>query len=330
MINPYLELDILQVQIRKIKPGQDVSSNRLKIEKGIVPFSELLCSLKKKAPDKKPHAQFLQEIISLIDTNFYHNKENTKAISFSHNPTNGFSPEKGTLWGIYQGGLTGENYDVFDRSDVEKSELTINEDKVTTTEYYFSLWLPEQGTTGILVFQKYKHQNCVSLMRKVITMAFCKNGYKPQFVKNIPQQYVSDFLDNCSINAIDIVRTKFNYENEIKPVIQEFCAAKIVRKITQLAFKLDRFLSLEDFKKNILQSVGAVIPDYDESEDDIIVHYKNEFGASVKTRLANVEDMLPNYVLDVDYFDGSTKRPIWHKLHEEVQHIVEKMQRQMS
>lgn len=329
MAQRVIELDFFLVQIKKFKPNQNGPFSKRKTEKEISPFSELNKILQEKNQSASPQAQFLQEIVCQLDTQFYHNRDNTKAISFSDNPIRGSSAVKGTLWGIFRGGLTGENYVVFDRDNVNASEITISEDKVTTAEYYFTVWLPEKGTTGIMILQKFKHQNCNALIREVIQSVFCENGFRPKFVRDIPQEYVKEFLDNCVIDAIDVVRPKVDTENSVNPSIAEFKGCKLVNKLTKLAFSLQRFPSLQAFRKDVIQSVGVVIDNFNEKEDVIHVHYKNEHGSSVRVRLSNVEDMLPNYVLDVDYFDNEKKCPIWDKLHEEVQHILENIQRQI-
>ena len=329
MAQRIIELDIFLIQLKKFKPNQTGPFPKRKTEKEVSPFSEFNEILKGKNPYSNPQAQFLQEIVCQLDTQFYHNRDNTKAISFSDNPLRGTSAANGTLWGIYKGGLTGENYAVFDRDNVNTAEITISEDKVTTAEYYFTLWLPEKGTTGILILQKFKHQNCNALIREVVQSVFCENGFRPKFVRDIPQQYVEEFLNNCVIDAIDIVRPKIDTENSVNPVIAEFKGAKLVNKLTKLTFSLQRFSSLQAFRKDVIQSVGVVIENFNEKEDEILVHYKNEHGSSVRVRLSNVEDMLPNYVLNADYFDNEKKCPIWDKLHEEVQHILKRMQYQI-
>ena len=135
MAQRIIELDIFLILIKKFRPNQIGPFSKRKTEKEISPFSELNEILKEKTPNNTPQAQFLQEIVCQLDTQFYHNRDNTKAISFSDNPVRGTSSVKGTLWGIYKGGLTGENYTVFDRDNVDISEITISEDKVTTAEY---------------------------------------------------------------------------------------------------------------------------------------------------------------------------------------------------
>ena len=167
----------------------------------------------------------LTDFINGFNASFKSNKDNTKAVSITTDLFHGVSKTEYTAWGVFKGGSTGINREIYKSDNATTLKGTIDDDNVTSLLYFYKLWLPQDSNVGILMVQSYTSMGCTALFKEQLEDYFISKGYKPYWNKCVPKSYIEKYLKDGYINEIRVVHSKRDYKKPLDPIFGPFIKA---------------------------------------------------------------------------------------------------------
>ena len=98
---------------------------------------------------------FLEDFINGFNASFKPNKNNTQAMSVTTDQFKGYDSNDYTVWGIFKGGTTGIEYDIYQSNNATTPTSKVAGDSVTSLYYFYKIWIPIDSNIGILWVQSY-------------------------------------------------------------------------------------------------------------------------------------------------------------------------------
>lgn len=331
-----LKLDIFYFSLKKIKrktirriPGEErVVYFTEKEESMLGDFVNTLSS--DEIDDRNYMKVFLEDFINGFNASFKPNKNNTQAMSITTDQFKGYDSNDYTVWGIFKGGSTGIEYDVYQSSDATIPTGKVAGDSVTSLYYFYKIWIPIDSNVGILMVQSYTNTGCSTLFKEQLSNYFISNGYKVEWSKCIPDEYIEKFLKDGYISEIQVIHSKRDENKPLNPVFLPFTHAKRRSVFSRFKISFKDFISVANYK-NVLQSqIRAIDIDYDESQDKVKLFYIDAKGKKANATLANIDSILPTITLDDSLKEDNSQLPKWGDLHEYTKGILENIKDQIS
>lgn len=320
-----LIMEIYSFQLKKLKePAQRSNTGRwrCKIEKDPSDFRDFVNSLNLQGEEMVEYMKvILNSFVSSFDGKFVKTKSGTSASSLTSDPFNSFSAERFLLWGKFKAGNAGLRFKVYDVDNATQAERDITPNKVPSTDFFFMLWLPKDSNTGMLMVQRYNTFGFVASFRERIDDWFIQNGYKPTWVKYIPQEVLQNYYQNGSINKIEVTYANRVKRRKFDPLFSSFKSSNKKVVIDGFNIPLIDFINKVNRENAIKDDIKGVVSDFDAERDSIRLFYTN--GTSpASAELADVEDIFPKIVLDDDLIDENNV-PKWNDVLEKAKEMLE-------
>ena len=121
-------LDIYTFQLQKKVKG--------KYQKEATSFDEIAKVLINMNPQKSKMAALLQQIVKTFDTSFLLSPDSSKAICFKNVEDFNISEDSNTISGIFLGGNTGQQYDVYNNEDASTVTHIIKPSEVASLPFF--------------------------------------------------------------------------------------------------------------------------------------------------------------------------------------------------
>lgn len=328
-----LKLDIYYFSLKKIKKiiqrktKEGIKTGYL-TEKDNCLFQDFVQSLSLKE-DKDYMEVLLSSYVNGFNASFKPNKNNTQAMSITTDLFHGFSSNDYTAWGIFNGGTTGINREIYKSNNATKATGTIEEDNVTSLPYFYKIWLPKDSNVGILMVQSYTSSGCTTLFKEQLGNYFISKSYKVHWSKCIPKSYIEKYFKDGYINEIHVLHSKKNTEKPLNPIFGTFTHAKRKSIFNRFNIPLVDFISTLNYKSVLKSQIKAIDLNYDEESDKVKLFYTNN-GRGANASLADIENILPIITLDDSLKDENTQLPKWEELHEFTKNMLEDLKKQIS
>jgi hypothetical protein len=332
-----LKLDIYYFSLKKItevvervvKGGETRTGYRT--ENDDCMFSDFVKSISSAEVDSTDYMKvFLDDFINGFNEVFKENRENTQAISLTPNLYHGHSSLDYTAWGSFMGGPTGIHRDVYKSNNAKEPTGTLDTDNVASLYYFYKIWLPIDSNTGIIMVQSYTSAGCTSLFKEQFEEYFISKGYKPDWGKCIPDEYIKGYLKEGYVNEIQVIHKKRDDSDSFTPVFKQFTKARTRTILSSLQIPFSVLISTPHYKSVLKSDIKAVDISFDEDEDIVKLYYKDENGAKAHASLANIENILPTITLDDSLKDTTTQFPKWNEIHNFTKNLLEKIKLQIG
>lgn len=311
---------------RKTKIGKRIG---YKTEKKDCLFNDFINSLTLKKEDDEFMKLFLEDLISGFNASFKSNKNDTQAMSITTDSIRKFNSKKYIVWGVFKGGQMGINREIYQSNDAQNIKNTIQENDVTSLYYFYKIWLPRDSNVGILMIQSYTSLGCSALFKEQLGDYFISKGYKPNWNKFVPKEYIEKYLKNGYLNELQIVHSKKDKYTPLEPIFKPFQKATRKSVLSKFQIALSDILSLPNYKKILKESILAVDTGYDEDHDCVKLFYTSN-GKSAHTTLADIENILPAIILDEELKDNDTQLPNWEELNKFTDNMIENIKEQIG
>jgi hypothetical protein len=320
-----LILEIYSFQLKKLKaPAQKSATGRwrCKLEKNPSNFIDFVNSLDLQGETMNNYMNvILRSFVSSFEGKFVKTISGTSVSSLTSDPFNGFSSDKFLLWGKFKAGNAGLRFKVYDVNDATQAERDITPNKVPSTEFFFMLWLPKDSNTGMLMIQRYNTFGFVASFRERIDDWFIQKGFKPTWIKYIPQEVLQNYYQNGSINKIEVTYAKRVKRRKFDPLFTPFKSSNKKVVIDGFNIPLIDFINKVNRENAIKDDIKGVVSDFDADKDSVRLFYTN--GSSpASAELGDVEDIFPKIVLDDSLLDGNNI-PIWNAVLQKAKELLE-------
>lgn len=329
-----LKLDIYYFTLNKIikryerntKVGKRIG---YKTEKKDSQFNDFINSFVLKKEDDEFMKFFLEDFISGFNASFKSNKNDTQAMSITTDLIGNFNSKKYIIWGVFKGGQMGINREIYQSNDAKNIKDTIQENDVTSLRYFYKVWLPRDSSVGILIIQGYTSLSCSVLFKEQLGDYFISKGYKPNWGKFVPKEYIGEYLKNGYLNELQIIHSKKDENTPLDPIFKPFQSATRKSVLSKFQIALSDILSVPNYKKILKESILAIDTEYDESHDCVKLFYTSN-GKSAHTTLADIENILPAITLDDEFKDNDTQLPKWEELNKFTNDMLENIKKQIG
>ena len=328
-----LKLDIYYFSLNKIIESRERKTKvckkiGYKIEKENSKFKDVIESFTTQGNDDFMKT-FIEDFINGFNSSFKSSKTNTQAISITTNLLRNFDSKKFVIWGVFKGGQIGINREIYQSNDANNIKDTIHENDVTSLYYFYKIWFPKDSNIGILIIQSYTSLGCSALFKEQLSDYFISKGYKPNWTKFVPQEYIKKYLKDGYLNELQIIHSKKDENTPLAPIFKPFQSATRKSVFSKFQIALSDILSLPNYKKILNESILAVDTEYNESRDCVKLFYTSN-GTSAHTTLAKIEKILPTIILDDELKNNDTQLPKWEELNRFTNDMLENIKKQIG
>lgn len=297
-------LDVFTFQLQKKVSG--------KYQKEATSFDDIAKDMIDVNPNKSKMSAFLQEIVKTFDTSFMLNSDCSKAICFKNVGDFCISEDSNTISGIFLGGNTGQQYDVYDNEDSSTATHVVKPTEVASLPFFFKIWFPKEFNTGVLVVHRYSTNSCFSLFKKRLCELFSTFGYKLNTQKFVPKDKIDEFRDNCNIFKIGISWKK-GLDNSLKPQVDLLKGNTFSSAITGISLPASRLITDLAYQRKVTSEVSTIYPEYDESLHNLTFYYVDSKGQKASSTIDALECLLPSISLGATCVK-SDNTPNWDEI----------------
>ncbi|MFV0331842.1 MAG: hypothetical protein ACK5M3_09240 [Dysgonomonas sp.] len=331
-----LKLDINYFTLKKIK---EETTRRIRGEERVAYLTEKdECILKdfvntlsiEEIDEANYMKVFLEDFINGFNSSFKPNKNNTQAMSVTTDQFKGYDSNDYTVWGIFKGGATGIEYDIYQSSNATIPTSKVAGDSVTSLYYFYKIWMPIDSNVGILMVQSYTNTGCTTLFKEQLSSYFIAKGYKAEWSKCIPDEYIDRFLKDGYISEIQVVHRNRDTNRPLNPVFNPFTHAKRRSIFSRFKIPFKDFISVVNYKNVLKSQIKAIDTDYDETQDKVKLFYVDSEGKRANATLANIDSILPTITLDDSLKEDNSQLPKWDDLHQYTKGMLNDIKRQIS
>ncbi len=297
-------LDVYTFQLQKKVKG--------KYQKEATSFDEIAKVLINMNPQKSKMAALLQQIVKTFDTSFLLSSDSSKAICFKNVEDFNISEDSNTISGIFLGGNTGQQYDVYNNEDASTVTHIIKPSEVASLPFFFKIWFPKDFNTGVLVVHRYSTNSCFGLFKKNLYELFSSIGFKLNTQKFVPKEKIDEFLENCNIFKIGISWKK-GIDNSLKPKVDLLQGNSFTSAITGISIPAFRLITDHKYRRKVTDEVSTVYPEYNESLHNLTFYYLDSKGQKASSTIEALECLLPSISLGVTCVH-SDNTPNWDEI----------------
>lgn len=297
-------LDVFTFQLQKKELG--------KYHKEAIAFDEIAKALIDSNPSKSKMGALLQEIVKTFDTSFLISSDSSKAICFNNVRDFCISEDSNTISGIFLGGNTGQQYDVYNNEDASTVTHVVKPSEVASLPFFFKIWFPKNFNTGVLVVHRYSTNTCLGLFKKRLSELFSTLGYKLNTQKFVPKDKVEEFLDNCNIFKIGISWKK-GLDNSLKPEVDLLQGNSFSSAITGISLPASKLISDLAYRRKVTSEISALYPEYDETLHNLTFYYVDSKGQKANSTIDALECLIPSISLGITCVN-SDNTPNWEEI----------------
>lgn len=272
---------------------------------------------------------FLQKFVNYFDGEFYKNNKLTKAIRLTKDQTmKGVNHRENYIYGLFEGGPTGQERQVFDIDGSEDGSISRN--KVTTLDYYFMVWTPEDTNTGYLLIQKYGNENVSDAIRKHFKKFLTKLKHTLMYETYTPQHVIDDFVNTSVVKSVSIRKLfdETSAEESTSPPQSKVEEAKMTLKVTidNVNTGVSKIKELFTGKDSIVGiDFGAELDD-DNNNTELFLEDKK--GRTAKSTMEGLSDIRPVFILPNELKADGSESIDFHKTHEFCIEILNKIKKE--
>lgn len=267
-------------------------------------------------------------LLNYFNNCFLLNTDGTKAVSITQDPQPRPFGTSYIIDGMFKGGETGLDMNVYQQGNATNSIKTIARTDVPAVHYYYKLWIPYDGEDGILMIQSYTDRGCTATFREQIEGFFISQGYKPSWNTMIPTGIMEEYLNRSFINGI---RVTYNIEqrNDYQGVFTSMRMAKKEGWLRNLSISFRELLQLDDYQQQLEDQLMTCI-DYNPERDNARVFYTDENGHKANASIREIEEILPSIILPDALKRQGTEEPDLVAISEHTDGILERIKRQIG
>lgn len=297
-------LDVYTFQLQKKVHG--------KYQKEATSFDEIAKVLIGLNPQKSKMAALLQEIVKTFDTYFLLNSDSSKAICFKNVEDFNISEDSNTISGIFLGGNTGQQYDVYNNEDASTVTHIVKPSEVASLPFFFKIWFPKDFNTGVLVVHRYSTNTCFGLFKKNLYELFSSIGFKLNTQKFVPKEKIDEYLENCNIFKIGISWKK-GIDNSLKPKVDLLYGNSFTSAINGISIPASRLITDLKYRRKVTYEVSTIYPEYNESLHNLTFYYLDSKGQRASSTIDALECLLPSISLGATCVN-SDNTPNWDEI----------------
>ncbi|MBB3185918.1 hypothetical protein [Microbacter margulisiae] len=277
---------------------------------------------------KKLIKRFIGGFIDSFHEQFVLNREETKGIATDFLKP---YPSKNIIDGLINGGTTGIDQDVYDRTNPNQIEDTIERDKITALPYYFKIWTPFDGTVGVLMIQSYTDMGVNTLIFEQLARYFADKNHTIEKYKHVPEDYKERFKKKSVIYKVSLIKQGLSNKarESLNPVFTEKEHLKVKIEITGFEENPETFWKLFRKKKIINSDLTALEMD-DDDDFETIATYKDEFGHQSSAKVSKEKDILPTYFLNDSLKKKGVEYPDYDLIRKHTNSILEKVKKEIG
>lgn len=272
---------------------------------------------------------FIEDFINGFNSSFKLSKNSTQAISITTDLYKKFNSKKYTICGVFKGGQIGINREIYQSNDAKKVRDTIHEDDVTSLYYFYKIWFPINSNKGILMLQSYTSLGCSALFKEQLGEYFIERGYKVNWFRFVPKEYIAKYLRDGYLNELRIIHSKRDENMQLNPIFTPFKSATRKSVFSKFKIPLSNILSIPNYKEVLKNNIQAIDVNFNEDVDVVKLFYTCN-GKSAHTTLAKIENILPSITLDEELKDNNTQLPKWDELSSFTDNILEQIKKQIG
>ena len=264
-------------------------------------------------------------LLNYFDNCFFLFSDGTKAVSITQDPQPRPFGTSYKIDGMFKGGETGLDMNVYQQGNATNSIKTIARTDVPAVHYYYKLWIPYDGEDGIMMIQSYTDRGCTATFREQIEGFFISQGYKPSWNTMIPTGIMEEYLNRSFINGI---RVTYNVEqrNDYQGVFTSMRMAKKEGWLRNLSISFRELLQLDDYQQQLEDQLMTCI-DYNPERDNARVFYTDENGHKANASIREIEEILPSIILPDALKRQGTEEPDLVAISEHTDGILERIKR---
>ena len=331
-----LKLDIYYFTLKKIK---EKTTRKIRGENKVVyitekdacEFSDFVNNLSVEKIDTTNYmGLFLENFINGFNASFKPNKSNTQAMSITTDQFKGYDSNDYTVWGIFKGGATGIEYDVYKSNDATIPTSKVAGDSVASLYYFYKIWIPIDSNVGVLMVQSYTNTGCCTLFKEQLGNYFISNEYKAEWSKCIPKEFIEKYLKDGYINKIQVCHCKRDVNKPLNPIFTPFIHANRKHIFDNFRISFNDLISVVNYKNVLKSQIKAIDIDYDEAQDKVKLFYINGEGKKANATLADIDNILPIITLDDSLKADNSELPKWDDLHRYTKGMLEQIKKQIS
>lgn len=294
-------------------------------------LGDFLKSLSNGNTEEKNYTEiFLKDFINGFNDSFRPNKVNTQAMSITSDQFKGYNSNDDTIWGVFKGGPTGTEFDVYKSNNATLPTSKIDEDSVTSLYFFYKIWIPTDSNVGVLIVQSYTHTGCTGLFKDQLSNYFITKKYKVEWSKCIPNEIIDKFLKDGYINQIQVIYKNRDTNKPLNPVFVPFTHAKRKSIFSNFRIPFKEFISVVNYKRILKSQIKAIDLDYDESQDIVKLFYEDSEGKKANAALSDIESILPIIILDDSLKENKSQAPSWDALHQFTKEMLVNIKNQIS
>ncbi len=245
---------------------------------------------------EKLYENFIGDFINLFHNEFKLNANETRGIGPDFVKP---YPSKHVIDGIIKGGPTGIEQEIFDKNDMNNPEGILDDDKLTTLPYYFKLWTPYDGKTGILMLQSYTDYSVNTLIINHIKEIFRKYNttYVPE--RFIPKELKEKYIDESSVYKIAFLKNTLSRSarERLNPAFSDHEGIKIKVEVSGFNDDPNNFIEKLLSPEHI---IGSNLRDLEINEDEdhgTVLYYKDENGHQAHAKAEKTLEIKPTIYL---------------------------------
>lgn len=307
------DLKIITEVMQRRRQGEIITG--YKTAKDISIFKEVFKAIYHDKEDEDYFKFFFTDFTNSFGNKFKTNITETQAVCVTDKLRQGLSLSNHTLWGEFLGGETGIDQEIFNMDNAQQAKDKIGKNQVTSLRFFYKLWIPFDNTKGILMIQGYTDKSYSTLFKTFIESLFIEKGYKINWYKFIPQNYIKSYLGNSSLYQLKIVSTCLNKDiDPLRPLFDVFKKAKTIRYIRNFSLPLYKLFETIEYQSLLKKEISAIDLNFDESCDELVLYYKDKYGNKAHSSLYSIDSVLPTIQLDNDLKDPETQLVKWNEI----------------
>lgn len=278
--------------------------------------------------NKEFQRRFIEGFLNEFKDEFVLNEDETKGLASQDFH---LFPKKNKIDGFIKGGQTGIDQDIYDRGHASKAEEKIPKSKITALPYYFKLWMPNDGTVGVLMMQSYTNNGVNGLFIKQLKKFVNNKEYSFVKFKHVPEEYKEKFKKKSKIHEVTFIKQKLGHDSResLNAAFTEHEGLKVTLKFGNINESPASFLSKFNKSKYLNADLSA-LEMVDEDDYETVVAYKDEFGHRSSARVSKNIDILPTYFLPDELKQDGFEFPEYEKIRKHTDMILKKVKEEIE
>lgn len=270
--------------------------------KNFLPFKEVFDKVIIDGDKVSKYRTFLESYSESFEGAFK-STDNMKSVAFLKWDS---IPDKDIICGLIIGGLSNIERPIYKHTDINKIVGTLNKENIAALPFFFTIWLPSDSSTGLLIFQYYSSTTVFGEFNKNLKDFFSvKYGLTFNTFPFVPEKMQEAFFKSSVINKIALINKKVDKSarNKFGPLLSEEEEFAVRLEIFNLkknpsAFKkkvMEILNATKKFFKADLEEIGMFDDNF-----DMRIYYENANGKRTYATLQKDFQILPTIDVEAD------------------------------